>query len=199
MASEIRSKAVEAHEPERILEDSSAAAIRLLDEVIEQARYQRELGEFFASVHEKALARAKKYLPEADAEDAVAETYLKLLRGKTQQKHFFRALKQSCLDRIRQKRREESFFEPMPESVSPKLLALSEVAWGPEGINTVPIEPSCTDSEDGDFLARLIREEEVLEGMREVMSSRKRHSVRQRKWWKDLIEMRPEALELLRK
>ncbi|TBR17693.1 hypothetical protein EPO15_16350 [bacterium] len=79
----------------------------LLAEVLAQSKRRAEVEAFIKSVHDKALRTAGRALErDEDAQDALAETYAKLLAGKTEPRHFFRSLNQTIIDRIRARRRE---------------------------------------------------------------------------------------------
>lgn len=143
-----------------------------------------EFAAFFRANHEKAIAFAKAILKdENEAQDVVARTYLKLLRGKTGVRHFFRSLKQTCLDRIRELKREGKLFTSIKESVSPKFVSLSEVAWGPEGIDTVSIEPVSHYKDDRNPLDILVHKEEIEDGIRRVRTTSRHRWIKQLQWW----------------
>jgi DNA-directed RNA polymerase specialized sigma24 family protein len=106
----------------------------LLKDAEEHVR-RESLKDFYNANHSKAVVFAKLFLGDEDeAKDAVAHTYLKLLTGKTPQNRFFRALKQTCFDRLRRLRR--------------------------EGVDTVAIEPISEKLDDQDPLEILVRRED---------------------------------------
>lgn len=145
----------------------------LLAEVLAQSKRRRELDAFFRSVHDKAVAIARKALDREDeAQDAVAATYAKVLAGKTQPRHFFRALKQTIIDRLRSRGREQALFT-QPKEVTPKPLSLSEVAWGPDGVDTITNDPASARLDDQDPLDLLVMREEQ-EGRRRMLAAAKK-------------------------
>lgn len=104
---------------EPALAESAAPRVveEFLAEVLAESRRRAELEAFIKSVHGKALGTAHRALElDDDAQDAVAETYAKLLAGKTAPRHFFRALNQTIIDRIRARKR-ESGREGRPEDL----------------------------------------------------------------------------------
>lgn len=117
------------HEP--ALAESAAPRVveEFLAEVLAQSRRRAKLETFIRSVHDKALGTARRALErDEEAQDAVAETYAKLLAGKTEPRHFFRALNQTIIDRVRARKR-ESVREARPEDLAAQDEPLS---WRPD-------------------------------------------------------------------
>jgi len=142
-------------------ENASTIRVRSLLKDAEEHVRRESLKDFYNANHSKAVVFAKLFLGDEDeAKDAVAHTYLKLLTGKTPQNRFFRALKQTCFDRLRRLRREGRLFSSPRTDVTPELLSLSECAWGRDGADTVAIEPISEKLDDQDPLEILVRRED---------------------------------------
>lgn len=161
---------------------------------------QEEAAAFIAKHHGEALTFARTFFsnPE-DAEDAVAEADIKLWEGKTFPKVYFRKLRQIIINKLKRRKKEGELFEVTESFDGPKIRRTEDL-W--ECVSTFHDRPDGED--DGtvgldDPLLDLLHREAVEEGIRGVVSDRKRHSVMQRQWWKDLVAHRPRAAKLLRK
>lgn len=98
---------------EPALAESAAPRVveEFLAEVLAPSRRRAELEAFIKSVHDKALATARRALErDEDAQDALAEAYVKILTGKSSPKHFFRVLRLTILDRLRAQYREAALI-----------------------------------------------------------------------------------------
>ena len=136
---------------------------------------QRAVEEFFRTERTKAIARAESKLGDrSEAEDAVAEAFLKLLSGKTGPGHFNRVLRLVCVDRIRARMSAAKVFSRQRD-----LLAHDEDGGA--------YEAACTRLADGDPLDFLIREEEIREGIQEIKTDWRHRQTREYQWWGELI------------
>ena len=143
------------HAPKAL--DSILKKIRL-----EAAARREVLTVFYKVNHGGALAFACAALRDQDeAEDAVSQTYVELLGGKTTPGHFFRALKNNILDRQRNRGRELEKFVPAGEVFEPGLAQGDEFEE-----NEVSFEPPSTRFEDQDPLDILIAREDQEENRR---------------------------------
>lgn len=174
----------------RLAQDASSILVHSLLSQAEESVRRESLGEFYKANHSKAVVFARTFLNREDeAQDAVGRTYLKLLSGKTTERHFFRALKQTCLDRIRALKREDKLFAPPKEHVSPELLGLSGCAWG-SGDETA-CEPVSEALDDQDPLDILVRREESAQCqamVRRAMTDPRWRFVKRKKWARPLVE-----------
>ncbi len=167
-------------------------AERLLREVLEEDRRQKELAEFFLATREEALAFAKAFLDrEEDAEDAVSEAFARLAAGKTQPANFFRTLKHVAVDRFRRLHREQDALGsgPTQPGGSPK----------PGGAQRDGVRIEADDAEareapasqgNADSLEILLKESLIEEAIQIVLTDRRRRGIKSRKWWKDLMKAR---------
>ncbi len=136
---------------------------------------RRAVEEFFRTERTKAIARAESKLGDrCEAEDAVAEAFLKLLSGKTGPGHFNRVLRLVCVDKIRARTNASKLFSRQRD-----LQTHDE--------NNRVHEAACTRLADGDPLDFFIREEEIREGIREVKTDWRHRQTRDYQWWDELI------------
>lgn len=76
---------------------STAAPCPLGAEISKKLR--KDVTELMETQHKKALAMARRALGnDHDAQDAVAEAYIKILTGKSGKRHFLRVVRQRCID-----------------------------------------------------------------------------------------------------
>jgi DNA-directed RNA polymerase specialized sigma24 family protein len=135
----------------------------------------RAIETFFHAHQSKALALAQYWLGERlEAEDAVADSFLKLVSGKTGPSHFYRILRLVCVDRIRARASAGKVFG---RRFDVRLHVETEA---------MP-EPASLEIGGGDPLAILIKQEELREGIKEIKTLRKHRQTRALDWWKELI------------
>lgn len=140
-----------------------------------EALRRRAVAEFFQEEQDRAHAWAQRMLGNrSDAEDAVAQACVLLLKGKTGPSLFYRKLWQVCMDMLRARKSAAKLFsrERIP------------APWSEE--RPAP-EPACSSIFDGDPLELLLREEAIKEGIREVKTKRDYQDVRRLEWWSDLL------------
>lgn len=130
---------------------------------------------FFRAQRPKALALAQHWLGDRlEAEDAVADSFLRLLSGKTGPNHFYRILWLVCVDRMRAR-----------ASAAKVLVRRFDIRM--DGETEVLAEPACLDIGGGDPLEILIHQENIREGIREIKTLRKHRQKRDLDWWKELL------------
>lgn len=132
--------------------------------------------EVFFRVHRgKALALARYWLGDPmEAEDAVAEAFLRLLSGKTGPSHFYRILRLICVDLLRAK---GSAAKVVSRRLDIPVRGEDEAAF----------EPVCGEIAGGDPLEVLIRQEEIREGIGIVKKDWRRRWITQNDWWQELV------------
>lgn len=160
----------------------AAVAARLLREIEHRTDTER----CFRSQRRTMEARAAALTGNrADAEDATCQTFLEMLRGDTEPSRSYRALRANALDIRRRNNREAKRRVPLERTISPAALSLEEGAWGPEGIDTLSLEPFSSRSDDRDPLDILIAREEEEQRktlvLRALKDPRWRY-VKTRKW-----------------
>jgi len=159
----------------------------LIPSVLKEGKRKKDLTAFIRSVHDKAVGFAMAFLmDEYEARSAVAAAYLKLWNGKTAKKHFFRALKQTCLDRIREFKREAQIFAPLKDCVISQDLSVTEVECDSQGGDTVMIDLASQRRDDRDPLDILEAREEMKEARKLAETERAFWWIRQKKWGKEL-------------
>ncbi|MDE2142373.1 MAG: hypothetical protein KGJ84_08185 [Elusimicrobia bacterium] len=147
-----------------------------------EALRRRAVAEFFQEEQDRAQAWAQRMLGNrSDAEDAVAQACVLLLKGKTGPSLFYRKLWQVCMDMLRARKSAAKLFSrertPAP--------------WSEERPSP---EPACPSIFDGDPLEILLREEAIKEGIREVRTDWKHRQTREYQWWDELLSHHlPEA------
>lgn len=148
-----------------------------------EALRQRKVEEFFRVERATAQARAERMLGDrCEAEDAVAEAFLKLSCGKVDFKHFYRVLRQICLDRIRARKRAAKLFVPQCDYGKQ-----GTASWDPDEDETAVAGPFQDVLASGDPLEILLRREAINEGIREIKAERKHRDVRRLQWWRELL------------
>lgn len=136
---------------------------------------RRAVEEFFRVERVKAISQAKSKLGNySEAEDAVAEAFLKLFSGKAGPGHFNRVLRLVCIDRIRARMNAGKLFS-------------RERDFEIGGDDHVSGGPGCSDLSQGDPMDILLREEAIREGIREVKTEREHRDVLRLDWWNELI------------
>lgn len=141
-----------------------------------EALRRRAIADFFQVEQDRAHAWAQRMLGNrTEAEDAVAEAFMLMLKGKTGPSLFYRKLWQVCMDMIRARK------------TAAKVVSREWTAapWSEE---QPAREATCSSIFDGDPLEMLLREEEIREGIQEVMTNVNRRGVRQKDWWKELVD-----------
>lgn len=172
----------------------SEHAPKFLDQILRniqrEAAARRELlGVFYKLNHGAALAFACAALGDRDeAQDAVSQTYIELLRGKTTPGHYFRALKMNILDRQRRRSYAMGLLETTEETFDSRQ-GSGEDGEGDEG----SWEAVSTRLDDQDPLNILITREDHAEHEREIQRAKDlaQHDSRycwigQKKWGKEL-------------
>ncbi|MBI5239118.1 MAG: hypothetical protein HY926_01465 [Elusimicrobia bacterium] len=172
--------------------DREAAAI-LVDSLIEgaeEAVRQDSHREFYAANHSKALVIALAALKDrCEAEDAVAQTYVELLKGRTRPACFFHALRCNILDRKRRLRREQSLFEPADLAFDSRNASGEDRLAGGDS-EEFAAEPASPQPEDQDPLAILVQREEAaarLAMVERAMADPRWRYVKGRKWARPLV------------
>lgn len=136
---------------------------------------RRAVEEFFRVEKDKAVSRAESKLGNhAEAEDAVAEAFLKLFSGKAGPGHFNRVLRLVCIDRIRARTNAGKLFS-------------RERDFELGGDENASNEPGCSGPSEGDPLEILLRREAIEEGIQKVQTDWKYRRARGKKWWRELI------------
>ena len=136
---------------------------------------RRAVEEFFRAERVKAISRAESKLGNrSEAEDAVAEAFLKLFSGKAGPRHFNRVLRLVCIDRIRARMNAGKLFS-------------SERDFEIGGEEHVLSGPGYSALSKGDPLDILLREEAIRDGIREVKTNWEHRRVRDLEWWKELV------------
>ena len=138
----------------------------------------RAIGEFIRVEHDRAHAWAQRMLGNRwDAEDAVAQANVLMLKGKTGPSLFYRKLWQVCMDMIRTRQNDAKLFSRARTST-------------PESEEPSSPEAACSSIFDGDPLEILLREEAIKEGIQEVRTNWKYRKSRGKKWWHELVSYR---------
>lgn len=131
---------------------------------------RRAVEEFFRVERVKAISRAESKLGNyAEAEDAVAEAFLKLFSGKAGPGHFNRVLRLVCIDRIRARMNAGKLFS-------------RERDFEIGGEDRVSGGPGCGALSQGDPMDILLREEAIREGIRKVKTEREHRDVLRLDW-----------------
>ncbi|MHB2027049.1 MAG: RNA polymerase sigma factor [Elusimicrobiota bacterium] len=145
-------------------EDQARESVqRLLAEVLENAKKKAAITAFFRANHGRALAYAESILNNlAAAQDAVSQTCIEFLQGKTTAAHFFRALKWNARDISRRMSRETERFEPTEMVFNPQHLPGEDRVSGGES-DEFSLEPASSSLEDQDPLDQLILREDEAE------------------------------------
>lgn len=66
-----------------------------------ESRWRQRAGDFYRRTYPEAMVFAQAIMDDRfEAEEAVSETFVELLEGRTEPKYFFRALKFNCLNRL---------------------------------------------------------------------------------------------------
>lgn len=159
-----------------------------------EAARRARIGEFLRAEHSTAVARAAALLGNrVDAEDVVSETFLELLEGRTSIPHFYHALKANILNRLEGLRNRAKQTAALEKIISPAALCVDQVAWGPEGVDTLTLEPLSPHPEDQDPLDILIarereeaRRQRVAKAIEIARGCRKYRWVRAKNWARDL-------------
>lgn len=140
-----------------------------------EALRRRAVSEFFRVERVKAISRAKSKLGNyAEAEDAVAEAFLKLFSGKAGPGHFNRVLRLVCVDRIRARMNAGKLFSRERDF---EIGVEDHVSGGP-GRGALS---------QGDPMDILLREEAIREGIRKVKTEREHRDILRLDWWNELI------------
>lgn len=157
----------------------------LLMEVVEQVQRKVELTAFFRANHGRALAYAESILNNRSAaQDAVSQTYLEFLNGKTTKPHFFRALKSNARDMLRRMSWETERFEPAERVFNPQHFSGEDRMSGGES-DEFSLEPASARLEDQDPLDQLIHREEQVERkklVRAALQDPRWRFCKRRKW-----------------
>ncbi|MBI4061425.1 MAG: hypothetical protein HY403_08355 [Elusimicrobia bacterium] len=136
---------------------------------------RRAVEAFFRVERDKAISRAESKLGNhAEAEDAVAEAFLKLLSGKAGPGHFNRVLRLVCIDRIRARMNAGKLFSRERDF---------EIGADENSSNG----PGCSSLSEGDPLEIMLRDEAIREGIQKVQTDWKYRRARGKKWWRELI------------
>lgn len=140
-----------------------------------EALRRRAVEAFFRVERAKAISRAESKLgSHAEAEDAVAEAFLKLFSGKAGPGHFNRVLRLVCVDRIRARMNAGKLFS-------------RERDFGLGGEDRVSNDPGSSALSEGDPLEILLREEAIREAIQEVKTNWEHRRVRDLQWWEELV------------
>lgn len=177
--------------PSFVIQKSPAVEVsnRLLGDVLARAKRDREISEFIAKIHRKALRYASRFLARAQiCEDAVAAAYVKLQTGKTRERYFMRALKQVCLDIRKRERVEATIFE----SAEPARLRNGRVVTNPGEVQNDLDTLNSPLSEDQDPLEILCQRDDYNE-LETRVSAAKRHPrwrfLKRKIWAKPLLSL----------
>ena len=145
-----------------------------------EAKRRARIEAFFRAEHATAIARAEAQLGNrVDAEDVVSETFQALLEGRTTIVYFYHALKGNILNRLEGNKNRSKRTTSLEKIISPATLSLEQVAWGPEGVDTLTLEPLSHHPEDHDPLDVLIAREQMEARRQRVKKARR---VAQRDW-----------------
>jgi DNA-directed RNA polymerase specialized sigma24 family protein len=135
----------------------------------------RAIGEFIRVEHDRAHAWAQRMLGNRwDAEDAVAQANVLMLKGKTGPSIFYRKLWQVCMDMIRARKTAAKLFS-RERTATP---------WSEEQSSP---EAACSSIFDGDPFEILLREEAIKEGIREVQTDWQYRQTLEYQWWEELV------------
>jgi|CXWL01.1.fsa_nt_gi hypothetical protein len=147
-----------------------------------EALRRRAISEFFQVERDRAHAWAQRMLGNrSDAEDAVAQAFALMVKGKTGPSLFYRKLWQVCMDMLRARKSAAKVFGR----------ARTPAPWSEEQASP---EPACSSIFDGDPLEILLREEAIKEGIQEVKTDWKYRQTREYQWWDELLSHHcPEA------
>ena len=155
-----------------------------------EQRRQDEAVAFIEARGQEALTFARTFFarPE-DAEDAVAEADIKLWRGETVPKFYFRKLRQIILDKLKRRTKERELFEVTRSFDGPKIRKTDDL-W--ECLNDLKHEEDEIRGAPAmdDPLTTLLWKGAVDDAIQKVKTDRRRRGVRSRGWWKDLMESR---------
>jgi DNA-directed RNA polymerase specialized sigma24 family protein len=167
---------------------AESAVAQLLRQFNQRAKVERA----FRTDHKTFVARAAAIIGNPiDAEDAASQTYLEMLREKTDPtKHGYRALRFNALDLRRRNNREARRGDSIERFVSPASLSLEECAWGSEGVNGLVLEPISDKMDDRDPLDILIAREDEREHRAEVRKAMRHPDWRfakRNKWARPLL------------
>lgn len=164
--------------------DAAAEFLRDLDR-------RAEVERFFRTDHKTLEARAAAIIGNrADAEDAASQTCLEMLRGKTEPRRGYRALRSNALDLRRRNNREARRRVPVEHFVTPASLSVEECSWSPEGVNGTVLEHVSDRQEDRDPLDILIAREDERERRAEVRKAMRHPAWRfakRKKWARPLL------------
>lgn len=137
-----------------------------------EALRRRAIEAFFCAEKSKAIGRAKSKLGNrSDAEDAVAEAFLKLFSGKADPKHFNRILRFICVDKLRARMNANKLFDQELDAVAEEKMTGSPDWRGLPNDN--PLEA-------------LLCEEAIQEAIVVVKARWENRNIRRLGWWKDL-------------
>jgi len=138
---------------------------------------------FYRNTHPQALRFASAYFErKEDAEDIVADAFLRVWQEKTPLHYFFRVLRFTILDRLR------ALYRVPADTIRLDMRLPREAANRRGGNpNELPGErvPS-SHIGDQDTLERTIRDEDLKAAYEEVKGDARHRWVRQLKWWKEL-------------
>lgn len=140
---------------------------------------------FYRNTHPKALRFASAYFErKEDAEDIVADAFLRVWQEKTPLNYFFRVLRFTILDRLR------TLYRVPAETIRLDMRLPREAANRRGGNpNELPGERTASShAGDQDYLERTIRAEDLKSAYEEVKGDSRFRWVRQLKWWKELDE-----------
>ena len=176
--------------PDTWREHAKKAVHDLLTEVLEQARRKTELAAFSHANQSKAVAYAERILNNSSAaEDAVSNTYLELLQGKTTPAHFFRALKSNARNMLERTAWEVERFEPTERAFNPQYLPGENRIPGGEN-DEFSVEPASSRLEDQDPLEQLLHREEQRvheEAVRTALQDPRWRFCKRKKWAQPLL------------
>lgn len=173
-----------------------SSADRLLQEVMEESKRKREISEFIAKVHRRALRFASRFLVRNEAcEDAVASAYIKLATGKTTEKYFMRALKHTCLDMKKRMRLEARIFE---SAEAPRLrngLVSSHPGAVANDLDSL-LSPLSEDQDPLEILSRREEYEALQTQLRAAMKDPRWRFMKRKKWAQALLPLPGRCAEM---
>jgi hypothetical protein len=139
----------------------------------EQRLRRDRVAAFRRDNHAVVLAFAYAALKDRDeAEDEAERTYVEYLEGRTDDRHFMRALKSNVIDRQKRRGWESRRFEPVEVVFNPRHTAGEDVMSGGES-EEFSLEPASPCQEDRDPLDILIAREEAEERARLLDAARR--------------------------
>ena len=163
----------------------SAAEIadELLQGVQDKARLE-EIERFHKTHNKRAVSYAAKILGNTEeAEDMVTMTYLELLKGQTNCRHFFNALRCNALNRIKSAKREAKLILRVGE-LRTDAQDTEEVE---ETLDDESFLESISSRQDKQDPRGILLTKEELEAAKKIVREDPQYRwVRQKKWWREL-------------